>query len=100
MPAYMIFTFTVIDPSTYGSYVSQVGPMLLQSGANVLVVSHEAKIMEGSTPKMNVVIEFASAEKALEFYNSPAYAPLKDLRLKATADHSCVIAPGFFMPAR
>ena len=47
---------------------------------------------------MNVIIRFETEEKAMGFYDSPEYAPLKRLRLRSTTNHSCVLAPGFTMP--
>ncbi len=98
MPAYLIFKFDVSDAVTYGSYVAQVGPLLIKHGADVLVVSGNPKVLEGSKPSMNVVIKFDTEEKAMTFYDSSEYASLKELRYKSTTNHSCVLAQGFVMP--
>lgn len=98
MPAYLIFNFDVSDPAAYGSYVAQVGPILIRHGADVLVVSNNPQVLEGSEPGMNVVIKFETEEKAISFYDSSEYAPLKKLRHQATTNHSCILTQGFVMP--
>ena len=98
MSAYLVFKFDVSDAESYGFYVAQVGPLLIRQGADVLVVSNEPRVLEGPGSGMNVIIKFETEEKAMAFYDSPEYAPLKDLRLRSTTNHSCVLAPGFTMP--
>ena len=98
MSAYLIFKFDVSDAESYSSYVAQVGPILIRQGAEVLVVSNNPQSLEGPPSGMNVIIKFDTEEKAMAFYNSAEYVPLKKLRLQSTTNHSCVLAPGFTMP--
>ena len=98
MSAYLIFKFDVADVETYGSYVAQVGPILISQGADVLVVSNNPQVLEGSESGMNVIIKFNTEEKAMAFYSSSEYASLKRIRLQSTTNHSCVLASGFTMP--
>ena len=100
MSAYMIFKFDVSDVEIYSSYVAQVGPILIEQGADVLVVSDNPQVLEGSASGMNVIIKFGTEEKAMIFYDSPEYAPLKTLRAQSTTNSSCVLAPSFTMPTR
>ena len=73
--------------------------MLIDRGANILVVSKDAEVLEGSKTEMTVIIRFDSEERLRSFYNSPEYAPLKALRLQSTTHNSCIIAQEFVRPA-
>ena len=98
MSAYLIFRFEITDPEPYGRYVSQVGPILISRGAQALVVNGDGWVLEGPPPGMTVVIQFASEEEAMAFYDSAEYAPLSELRHSCTRNGSCILAPGFVMP--
>ena len=79
--------------------MAKVGPLLVEVGAHPLVVSPDARLLEGTDAGFNVVVRFPSEERALAFHGSPEYAPLKELRLRATAGHSCVLAKEFVVPS-
>ena len=98
MPAYLVFSYDVIDPAKYEEYVKGVGPLLLSKGGEVLVVDDAAKYLEGQGRGVNVVIRFDSQEAALEFYNSDEYEPLKALRISSTTG-TCLFADGFIVPS-
>ena len=98
MACYMIFKFDVVDPEAYGEYMRQVGPILGRIGAQPLVVTPDAQLLEGTQSGFNVVVRFPSEEQALAFHSSPEYAPLKALRLGAIANDSCVLAKEFVAP--
>ena len=98
MACYMIFKFDVVDPEAYGQYMVQIGPILKEVGAQPLVVSPDARLLEGTKAGFNVIVRFPSEEEALAFHSSPAYAPLKELRLRAITNNSCVLANEFVAP--
>lgn len=98
MACYMIFNFDIVDPEAYGEYMAGVGPLLNEIGAQPLVVSPDATLLEGTKAGFNVVVRFPSKEQAIAFHGSPEYAPLKELRLRATANGSCVLADEFVVP--
>jgi uncharacterized protein (DUF1330 family) len=70
---------------------------LKEMGAEVQVASAAAEALEGEWDcNWTVVIRFPSKEKAAEFYNSPAYLPLRTLRInELTNGGSLVIVEGF-----
>ena len=98
MSAYLILRFEITDPEQYAEYRSKAGAMLIAAGAQVHVASDDPQVLEGDPPGMTVVLGFASDREAIAFYNSPDYASLKALRLSATRNASCILAPGFTMP--
>ena len=100
MPVYMLFNFDVADPKAYSSYVSMVGPMLIGFGAQILVVDGAVRPLEGTPKAMTVVLKFDSEEQAMKFYNSEEYAPLKKMRLGATANNVGILAHTFVMPVQ
>lgn len=99
MPVYLILSFDVSNPEAYGSYLNQVGPVLMSFGAEVLVVDSAAVSLEGQGRAMNVVLKFEDEAKAMTFYNSPEYSPLKQTRMGSTTSITCVLAHSFVMPS-
>jgi len=97
-PGYLIATLRV---KNLDEYIQRYGmPSLAQlkrMGAEIQVASAAAEILEGGWDcNWTVVIRFPSKEKAAEFYNSPAYLPLRKLRINELTDGgSLVIVEGF-----
>ena len=99
MSAYLIFEFDVADWEAYRSYSAQAGPLLVRAGAEIVAMSDNATVFEGSKPGVSAIVRFDSMGQASAFYHGDEYAPLRKLRLDATRDHSCIAIPGFVMPA-
>jgi uncharacterized protein (DUF1330 family) len=85
-PAYVIAEVEVTDPTTlkkYGDKAPQIvasfnGHYVVRGGGNI-------QSLEGEPPKgFIVVIGFESAEKARDWYDSPAYAAIRPIRQSAT----------------
>ncbi len=85
MAGYMIGNITVTDPETFAEYGRQVPETVAAFGGTYVVRGGAAEKMEGSyDPVRIVVLQFESVEKAKEWYNSEMYAPLKEMRMKAS----------------
>jgi uncharacterized protein (DUF1330 family) len=85
-PAYVIAEVEVTDPTTLKKYGDKA-PQIVASFNGHYVVRGGGKIqsLEGEPPKgFIVVIGFESAEKAREWYDSPAYAAIRPIRQSAT----------------
>jgi uncharacterized protein (DUF1330 family) len=81
MPAYVIADIDVIDPQKFEEYRKAAGPSSAPFGARYLVRGGKVEGLEGAwLPKRCVVIEFPSAEKAREWWNSQDYAGPKAIR--------------------
>ena len=80
-PGYFIAEVEVTDPATMQKYVDKMPETLAPFNNHYLVRSRKIQALEGDAPKGGiVVIAFDSAEKAREWYDSPAYAAIKPIR--------------------
>jgi len=79
-PAYIIAEVEVTDPTTMQKYGEKVPETLAPFNHRYLVRGGKPQALEGETPKSIVVIAFDSAEKAREWYDSPAYEAIKPIR--------------------
>jgi uncharacterized protein (DUF1330 family) len=98
MAAYFIANYTVTDPEMYREYQGKVMPTLIASGAKILVVGHSDVISEGEPQAQTIVLEFESLEVAQNWYNSPEYQAIINLRLDASEGGFGVFAEQFVMP--
>ncbi len=102
-PVYMIAQIQIEDQEKYFSeYGTAVSPIVMGTGAKVLVASPMVNTLEGEWDgNWTVVIEFPSEQAALDdWYNSDAYTAVRELRLATTSINNLVIAPGFVPPAQ
>ena len=96
--AYVIVHLQVRDFDAY--FENYVGPLLSQFeeyGAKVLAATTEPDVREGELfGNWHVVLEFPSVASAHAWYGSPAYEPLKELRMSRLTDGgSLAILPAF-----
>ena len=99
MAVYVIVGYDITDPKGYENYVPGVVPLLQKHGAEVLVADYDSKPLEGQPRKVSVVLKFPSEEAARNWYNDPAYGPVKQIRLDSTQGGHAVIAKEFKPPA-
>ena len=93
MPAgYVIAQLKVTNPENYKEYVEKVTPLVKKFGGEFLVRAGEFQIFDGETkfPRI-IILKFSSYEKALEWYNSDIYKPLKELRQKGSEGNIIII---------
>jgi len=85
-PAYLIAETEVTDRAAFQKYAEKVPETLAPfSGSFHFVVrGGKTQALEGQPPKGIVVIAFDSTEKALAWYNSPAYEAIKPIRQGAS----------------
>jgi len=91
MAAYVIGEIEVTDPAVYDDYRKQVLATITKYGGRFLARGGKAEAFEGATPKRMVVLEFPSYAQALKWYRSPEYAPLIELRQKASRGRLVVV---------
>jgi uncharacterized protein (DUF1330 family) len=78
---------SVKDPAKVDAYRKLAGPVMEKSGAKFLVRGNPTKTYEHGVMERVVVIEFESAQKAMEVHDSPGYqAALKALGDGAVRD--------------
>ena len=81
MAAYLIANVDVKDIEKFKDYMKVTPSIIKQFGGKFLVRGGDFEICEGNwNPKRLVVVEFESMQKAKEFYNSPEYKAIIDLR--------------------
>ena len=85
MAAYVFGEIEVTDPATYEEYRRQVLPVVTKYGGKFIVRGGRIEALEGGwAPRRFVALEFPSMEQAQKWYRSPEYAPLIELRKKAS----------------
>ncbi len=97
-PVYMIAQIQIEDQEKYfNEYGAAVFPIVMGTGAKVLVASPTVNKLEGDwNGNWTVVIEFPTEEAALkDWYNSQAYKTVREIRFASTSLNNLVIAPQF-----
>jgi uncharacterized protein (DUF1330 family) len=98
MPAYVIADVTIRDPERYPDYIRLVPATLEPYGGRFVVRGGAVEVAEGDwKPNRLVIIEFPSLAQAKAWYDSPEYAPAKQLRW-AYSDARIVMADGVPAP--
>ena len=84
MAAYVIVEVNVTDPQLFAEYAKGVPATISAHGGRYIVRGGAVETKEGGwAPKRVVVLEFPSMEQARKWYDSPAYKPLLEMRLRA-----------------
>jgi uncharacterized protein (DUF1330 family) len=92
MSGFVIANIDVKDSEAYKEYVGKVVPTVKKFGGEYIVRAGEYKVMEGEwkNPR-TVVIKFPNYAKALEWYDSEEYKPIKPIRLKNSVGNMIII---------
>jgi uncharacterized protein (DUF1330 family) len=98
MAAYVLVSYDIVDSKGFEPYVPAVLPILQKHGVQIVVGDFEGQALEGEAAGVNVVLRFASREAALEWYNDPEYAPVKQIRLDSTANNRMTLVDEFRLP--
>ena len=92
MSAYVLSSIKVNNPDNYKEYVSKVKSVVEKFGGEYLVRGGEMNIIEGDWPnERNIVIKFPSREKAMEWYNSEEYKPIRQIRHDNAVSNSVIV---------
>ena len=92
MSGFVIANLDIKNPEAYKEYVGKVKPIAEKYGGEYIVRGGEYKVVEGQwTYPRTVVIKFPSYEKAMEFYNSEEYKPVKQIRLDNSVSNGIII---------
>jgi uncharacterized protein (DUF1330 family) len=91
-PGYVIAEVEVTDPVTIKEY-GEKAPQIMESfNGRYVVRGGKVQALEGEPPKGGVVvIAFDSAEKAREWYDSPAYAAIRPIRQGAAKSRIFIV---------
>ena len=92
MAAYVIAEVRVTDAAKYEEYRSQVSATVEKHGGRYLARGGETRLLEGEPqPNRLVVLEFESAERAVEWYESADYLPLIHIRQAASVSRLVLV---------
>lgn len=92
MPAYAVVNVQITDPTRYTEYREKAPATIARYGGKYLARGGEVKVLEGEwNPQRLVILEWESMERFNEWYNSPEYAPLKQLRGETTVTEFTVV---------
>ncbi|MBV9589437.1 MAG: DUF1330 domain-containing protein [Hyphomicrobiales bacterium] len=95
MAGYLIANIRVRDHKGFEEYRNQVAPLIARFKGRYLVRGGELRPLEGNPIfERLVVLEFPSLAEAQRFYDSPEYAPLKELRL-SSASSDVILVDGY-----
>jgi uncharacterized protein (DUF1330 family) len=82
--AYVVLLLDITDPDAYADYLKRAIPTAETHGGTFVVVSDSPMTVEGPRPsERTVVISFPSMDDATRWYNSPAYRPLVEDRVRS-----------------
>jgi len=91
-PAYVVAEVEVSDPATMQKYGAQVPATLAPFNHHYVIRSGKFQPLEGKAPKGGlVVIAFDSANKAREWWDSPAYNAIKPIRQSAAKSRIFIV---------
>jgi len=91
-PAYVVAEVEVTDPAGIQKYGAQVPATLAPFNHHYVIRSGRFQPLEGEAPKGGlVVIAFDSADKAREWWDSPAYNAIKPIRQSAAKSRIFIV---------
>ena len=92
MSGYVIANIDVKNPEAYKEYIDKVKPIVEKFGGEYLVRNGEYKVIDGEWKyPRTVIIKFPTYEKALEWYSSEEYKPVKPIRLMNSVGNMIII---------
>lgn len=95
MPAYVIVEVEINDPDDYEEYKKLTPSSIYAYGGKFLVRGGQAKTLEGGWhPQRIVILEFASIERAEEWWNSKEYSLAKQIRQRS-ANTKMIVVEGY-----
>jgi uncharacterized protein (DUF1330 family) len=92
MPAYIIVQISVRDAKEYEEYKLMTPASLENYGGKFIVRGGQTETLEGSwQPGRLVVLQFPTAQKARDWWNSEEYAPAKKLRQRVASTEMILV---------
>ena len=92
MPAYLIYDAVVTDPQKYEQYKALSPGAIAAYGGKFVVRGGKHESVEGDwKPNRVVMVEFATYERAQEFWNSPEYKAARAARSGAAVAKAIIV---------
>jgi uncharacterized protein (DUF1330 family) len=84
MSAYLVVDLEITDAARFEEYRRVVPPVIEKYGGRFIARGGAVEVLEGHwKPQRLTLVEFPSAARAKDFYNSQDYQKIIGLRLKA-----------------
>lgn len=100
MAAYVIAIIDIINAEAYKEYALQVPATIARYGGRYLMRGGTMDLREGEWPgERTVIVEFPSLARAREWYDSPEYRPVREIR-QANSRGRVAIFEGVASPTR
>lgn len=85
MPCYFVADVEVTDPVAFQEYAKGAPPTVAAYGGRYIARGGALEVLEGTwAPKRLTIIQFDSVERCKAWFNSPEYAPFKEIRKRTT----------------
>ena len=98
MPAYIIVDVTIYNESEYANYRTTTPATVELYNGKFIVRGGKTEVIEGVwNPERLVIIEFPTAARAKEWWNSPEYSAIKNIRFE-NAKSNMLLVEGY-MPS-
>ena len=92
MTAYIIVQINITNKEPYKEYLNKVTSIVKKYGGEYIIRGGKYKTMLGKWNfERTVVIKFPSYNKALEWYNSKEYEPIKKIREENSLGNAIII---------
>ena len=93
MPAYVITKIEIHDPDAFQAYIDASTATIRKFGGHHIARGAEADVLEGEGNTFrNGIIQFATAEDARAWYDSPDYQEVRKLREDCSTTHFYTLA--------
>ncbi|MFL6212812.1 MAG: DUF1330 domain-containing protein [Blastocatellia bacterium] len=94
MKYYSVAEIEVTDRGWVSAYVQNVTKMVEQSGGRYLARTSNVERIEGERklPQIFLLIEWPSKEAAVAFYESEAYRPYRESRIRGAKNEFLLVA--------
>jgi len=100
MPAYVVVENAIKDQERYARYKDLAPPSIAKYGGKYLSRGGTTTALEGTwSPERFVILEFADADTARRWWDSPEYAKAKALRQSCAETQMLLVEGKFFDPA-
>jgi len=92
MAGYIVVDVSVTDPAAYQEYAKLVPPTIAAYGGEYIIRGGSVETLEGEwKPQRFVVLKFESVARAKEWFDSPEYKPLRQMRYASAISHMLMV---------
>jgi uncharacterized protein (DUF1330 family) len=89
---YLYADIVVTDQAEYEKYRQLAPGTLAAYGGRMLCAAVTRRSSKGKKPDIRtVVLEFESRERLLEWYNSPEYKPVREIRFRSATTNAVIM---------